>query len=352
MKKNKKLLLVLVVVAAAVFVIAQVKRPKGNLSAKPLANFTIEDTAAVDRIFIIDGDQVSVTLERDPNSRYWDLNKKYKARKDAVDLLLRTFKRIKVKSPVPATARENVIRLLAGAGKKVEIYQGGNTPVKTYIVGNATQDHTGTYMLLETAEDGRSSDPFIVHMEGFTGFLSTRFFTDENEWRYTGVFDYPKLDVQRVEMVNHQVPFNSFSIDYKGGNDLKLKDFRGEEVAVFDTLKLKDYLLLYKKAHVETYQSHLSDAQEDSLKQLPPAYTLRVTDNAGEAKELQLYLKKPVIDAHDEFGNIEPWDLARMYFVYQGQVGLVQLFVFDPMIKVRLSDFAPSLVQASRAVRP
>ena len=349
MKKNRKLLLVLIVVAAAVFIIFNAKKPKGNIASKPLANFTIDDTAAVDRIFIIDADQVSVTLERDPNSRYWDLNKKFKARHDAVELLLRTFKRIKVKSPVPASARENVIRLLAGAGKKVEIYQGGNTPVKTYIVGNATQDHTGTYMLLETAEDGRSSDPFIVHMEGFTGFLSTRFFTDENEWRYTGVFDYPTLDVKRIEMVNHHLPFHSFSIDYNGGNDLKLNDFRGESIAAFDTLRLKDYLLLYKKAHVETYQSHMSPAQEDSLKQSPPAYTLRVIDNAGEAKELQLYFKKPVLEAYDEQGNIEPWDLARMYFVYQGEVGLAQLFVFDPLIKVRLSDFDPSQGQALRA---
>jgi len=349
MKKNRKLLLVLIVVAAAVFMIFNAKKPKGNIAAKPLANFTIDDTASIDRIFIIDADQVSVTLERDPNSRYWDLNQKYKARKDAVDLLLRTFKRIKVKSPVPATARENVIRLLAGAGKKVEIYQGGNTPVKTYIVGNATQDHTGTYMLLETAEEGRSSEPFIVHMEGFTGFLSTRFFTDENEWRYTGVFDYPTLDVKRIEMVNHHLPFHSFSIDYNGGNDLKLNDFRGESIAAFDTLRLKDYLLLYKKAHVETYQSHMAPAQEDSLKQSPPAYTLRVIDNAGEAKELQLYFKKPVLEAYDEQGNIEPWDLARMYFVYQGEVGLAQLFVFDPLIKVRLSDFDPSQGQALRA---
>jgi hypothetical protein len=349
MKKNRKLLLVLIVVGAAVFMIFTAKQPKGNIASKPLANFTIDDTAAVDRIFIIDADQVSITLERDPNSRYWDLNSKYKARRDAVELLLRTFKRIKVKSPVPESGRENVIRLLAGAGKKVEIYQGGTTPAKTYIVGNATQDHTGTYMLLETAEDGRSSEPFIVHMEGFTGFLSTRFFTDENEWRYTGVFDYPALEVQRVEMVNHQLPFHSFSIDYKGGNDLKLNDYRGESIAVFDTLRLKDYLLLYKKAHVETYKSHLSPEQEDSLKQSPPAYTLSVIDNAGATKELQLYLKKPVLVAHDAQGNVEPWDLARMYFVFNGEVGLVQLFVFDPLVKVRLSDFAPSKVQASRA---
>ena len=62
--------------------------------------------------------------------------------------------------------------------------------MKTWYVGTATPSHTGTYMVLETPE-GRGAKPYVVHMEGFTGYLSTRFFTSERDWRYTGMFITP-----------------------------------------------------------------------------------------------------------------------------------------------------------------
>ncbi len=340
MKKNKSLMLLFVVVVAAVAALTYFKRPKGSIAARPLANFAIEDTASIDKIFIIDTDQRSVLLERTSDSRYWDLNDSLKARKDAVELILKTFKRIKVKAPVPEAARENVIRLLAAGGKKVEIYQGGSKPSKTYIVGNATQDHTGTYMLLETPDGGRSTEPFIVHMEGFTGFLSTRFFTDQNEWRYTGIFDYPGLKIKRIEAIHHFRPFDSFSINYKGGNDIELFDYRGEKANGFDTLGVKEYLLLYKKAHIETWQSHLMPLQEDSLKKSQPGFTFRVHENDGDLKELSLFYKKPVSEIYDEFDNLEQWDLARMYSLANGEVGLAQMFVFAPFVKTTYRDLA------------
>lgn len=349
MKRNRTLLALLVVVGLVVLALNYFQKPKGNMAARPMANFAIDDTAAVDRIFIVDTDERSVLLERDPQSKYWTLNDTLKARYDAVELILKTIKRIKVKAPVPAAARDNVIRLLAAGGKKVEIYQGGDQPAKTLIVGNATQDHTGTYMLLETPDKGRSSEPFIVHMEGFTGFLSSRFFTDIGEWRYTGVFDYPTLNFDRVEAVHHMMPFNSFSVNYSGGNAIELEDYRGQRIEDFDTLAVKDFLLLFKKAHVETFQSHLTASQEDSLKATSPAYSFRVHEKNGAVNEFQLFNKKKVIDIPDENNNIEPWDLARMYFVYRGEVGLAQLYVFDPMVKTRFGDLTkPSPRSASR----
>lgn len=332
MNQKRTTLLLLTAIAVVALALVLFNRAEGDLSNKPLANFAIEDTAAIDRIFIVDTDRNAILLRRDPNSRYWDLNDSLKARWDAVELILKTIKRIKVKSPVPMEARENVIRLLAGAGKKVEIYQGGDKPVKTYIVGNATQDHTGTYMLLETAEEGRSSEPFIVHMEGFTGFLSTRFFTDVNEWRYTGVFDYPKLEFNRVEAIHHTNPQHSFAVSYNGGNELALFDGNGVPAPEFDTLAVKDFLLLFKKAHIETYKSYLTPQQEDSLGRTVPQFTFRVKGNDGDVRELMLYRKPKVIDSYDEQGNIVPWDQARMYSQCFGEIGLAQLFVFGPMV--------------------
>lgn len=335
MNKNLRLLLILVLLTIAAGILWFMNGGKGRISSNPLTDFMIEDTAAVDKIFIADTDGRTITLERDPDSRYWDLNDDFKARKDAVDLLLKTFKRIRVKSPIPDEAKANVIRLLASSGKKVEIYQGGPTPVKTYIVGNATQDHTGTYMLLETEGDGRSTEPFITHMEGFTGFLSTRFFTDLEEWKYTGVFDYPDFDISEISVSHHEAPEKSFTIKYAGGNDIELySNLLKKKVEVFDTLRVKDYMLLYKKVHCETHMSHLTPAQEDSLLNTSPAYSLSVLNNSGERKKIDLYYKKPVKDIYDEAGNLQPYDMARMFGVIEGDdVVLIQLFVFDALLK-------------------
>ncbi len=343
MKKNLSLFFVLILLTAVVAVVWYLNGGNETVATGPMADFAVEDTASVDKIFIVDASQRSVTLERDPNSRYWNLNDKYKARKDAVDLLLKTFKRIKVKSPVPKEAEENVIKLLAAVGKKVEIYQGGDKPAKTYIVGTATQDHTGTYMLLERPGEGRSDRPFITHMEGFTGFLSTRFFTDVEEWRYTGVFDYPDLEIEEVSIRHHEEPENSFTIKWYGGNDIELhSNLLKQNITTFDTLKVKDYLLLYKKVHIETYQSHLTTEQEDSLLNTTPAYTLSVLEKTGERKKIDLYHKAPVKDILNEKGEVEKWDKSRMYGVMNGDdVVLIQLFVFEHLLR-GLRDFAPS----------
>ncbi|WP_306643889.1 hypothetical protein [Sanyastnella coralliicola] len=345
MRKNLRLLLILVALTLGAGVMWYMNDGQSSMSKNALTDFAIADTSQVDKIFIADVHERTITLERDADSRYWDLNGKYKARKDAVDLLLKTFTRIGVKSTVPEAARDNVIRLLSSGGKKVEIYENGQLS-KTYIVGNATQDHTGTYMLLETPEDGRSSEPFITHMEGFTGFLSTRFFTDENDWRYTGVFDYPELDISEVTVQHHESPELSFTIKYNGGNDLKLhSELLQRDVPLFDTLAVKNYLLLYKKVHVETYMSHLTESQEDSLLNTNPAFTLSVLENSGNRKKIDIYYKQPIAgtaQVPDANGNLPKWDESRMYGVVKGsEVTLIQTFVFNALLRP-IGAFAPS----------
>ncbi|MDG1158435.1 MAG: hypothetical protein P8N19_03015 [Flavobacteriales bacterium] len=342
MRKNLNLLFILIgltIVSGVVWYFYG--EDSSTLSKNPLANFAIEDTATVTKIFITDANGQRVLLERDENSRYWDLNGKYKARKDAVDLLLKTFKRIKVKSPVPSTAKENMLKLMQ-TGKSVEIYTGGDQPAKTYIVGTPTSDHTGTYMVLETPEEGRSSEPFITHMEGFTGFLSTRFFTDEEEWRYTGIFDYPNLeDIQKVEVIHHNEENRSFDIHFNGESDLVLHSrLLDIDIPQFDTLAVKDYFIRYKKVHLETYQSHMTPEAEDSLLNSQAAFTLRVLERSGKTKKIDVYYKPALVQqVIDDSGEIYPYDTARMYGVVNGDdVVLIQTYVFDPLL-VGLESF-------------
>jgi hypothetical protein len=334
MSKNFTLLIILIVLTVVSGVAYYMSDGNSTLSNNPLANFAIEDVESIDKLIIVDKDGKKVTLTKTADSDLWDLNGKYKARKSNIDLLLKTFQRIKVKSPVPKSMQETVIRNIAGDGKKCEIYQNG-VLLKTYYVGTPTPDHFGTYMLLETPSEGRSSEPFIMHMTGFAGFLSTRFFTDEEEWRHTGIFNYPELEFSSVEVDNYEYPNMNFRIDYGGGNDLKLiSPASDQEVPVFDTTAVKNYLLHYKKVHFETFNSFLSPAEEDSVLRTTPAYSIKVTENDGTEKQVLLYWVQNTVNSYDTDGKEYKWHPDIFYGTLDGEdLVRCQRFVFDPLLQ-------------------
>jgi len=332
MNKNLRLFYLLLFVTA---VVAGLRHYTGQNQAEIVsvdaAAFSVADTASIDKIFIADKDGNTALLERGSN-RYWQLNGRYLARKDAVDLLLKTFLRARVKSPVPHAERDNVNRLLAGRAKKVEIYQGGANPVKTWYIGTATQNHTGTYMVLGDENGIIADEPFIVHMEGFTGFLSTRFFTDEREWRYTGIFDFPRNELAKAQIEIHGDGSRSYLMEVDDTARLSVTGatFRTRQ----DTIFWQDRFNLFRKVHLETFNNHLSEAAQDSLVlRAEPAFTLSAW-GVGDSipTQVELFWKEPVTDTYDEFGNLNEWDGARMYARFNGEVVLVQRFVFDPII--------------------
>lgn len=334
MKRNYTLLLVLFLLTVAAGVVYYLNDGKSTLSSNPLANFAYEDVSQIDKLVIIDSDGGKAVLEKADDSDLWDLNGKYKARKSAVDLLLKTFKRIKVKSPVQKSMQETVLRNIAGDGKKCEIYENGKLS-KIYYIGTPTPDHFGTYMLLETPEEGRSSEPFVMHMTGFAGFLSSRFFTNEEEWRYTGIFRYPELDFAAVEVNHFENPGMSFRITYGGGNDLKLFSVASDmEIPKFDTLAVKDYLLLYKQVHFESFRSFLTEFGEDSVLKSKPAFSVKVTDRDSSEKEVTLYWVENTIGAFDLENNLMKWHPDYFYGTLDGKdLVRCQRFVFDPLLQ-------------------
>jgi hypothetical protein len=339
MKKNVILLVTMLVLAALAWFVYKKNSPS-TLTNQPLAEFAIEDTASVTKIFITNGKGNSVLVERVPGQTLWKLNNHLLARRDAVNLLLDTFKRIKVRGSLSEKASENMLRVLASSGKKVEIYQGGDKPSKIYYVGTSTPDHMGTIMLLEIPGVGRSEIPYITHMEGFTGFLTPRFFTDENEWRYTGYYEFPQLELSKIQLIDNYNPNSSFAIEYKGGNDIRLwggyqpaLETYNTSIAVFDTLAVKDYMLAFKKVHFDSYNTLLKPEAMDSIDKVLPAFTIKVTDNKSKTKSLNIYLKRAAKAHYDEAGNIIPWDMEYLWAKTESdEYALAQRFVFNPIL--------------------
>ncbi|NDH89676.1 MAG: hypothetical protein EBZ22_02115 [Flavobacteriia bacterium] len=184
MKKLKTtyVLIALAVIAILGLILREVASQ--NSFDKELYNFAVSDTAAVTKLVIWDKSPDTVTLER--KGQQWLVNGAYIARPDAIEVLLETLYRIRLRNFPQAAAQETILSAMATYGKRVEVYQGSEL-VKAFTVGTETPDMLGTYML----RDGYET-PVATYMPGFNGYLSSRFFLREDLWRTREIWPSPE----------------------------------------------------------------------------------------------------------------------------------------------------------------
>ena len=94
MHSNLRILYILIFITAVTGGVWLYTQPAGQLTSIEGTDFAVDDTSTIDKIFIADMDGVEVTLSRPERGRLWDLNGKYKAREDAVKLLLKETMKI------------------------------------------------------------------------------------------------------------------------------------------------------------------------------------------------------------------------------------------------------------------
>lgn len=293
MKKYSTVLLLLavVVLGAVAFWVMKTDSSKGG--GKAFSDFEIENTDEITKFVITEstGNVAELSKEGD----IWRLNNEFQARPENVDLLLRTFKHIAVQSAVPSELKKTVVANMAARNKKVEIFVNGKLS-KTYFVGSPTKDHYGTYMLLE--KNGRkSSEPYVMHIPGFNGFLESRFFTNVNDWKYSGVFVYDPLDIAKIEVDFPGKPSDSYVVNQLA-KIVSLTDPEGNPIQGVNKSLVENYILNYEKIYFNRI-AEFEPAQVDSIGNQQPVYTLAVTDVNNSTKTVDFYLKlseNPSID--------------------------------------------------------
>ncbi len=337
MKKNLILLLVLLLLSGlAYYLVTQDK--KSTLATNPMSNFAIEDTSAVTKIFIVDKITGTALLTKDESTGHWMINETYRAKDHAVNLLLKAFNDITVRGTVPKNMKKTVISNAAGTGKKIEIYTDDpDVPEKIWISAGNTSDHHGDYFILEIPGEGISPDPFIVDMPLFGGFLTARFFTIEKDWRFSGVFNYTDLDFKEITVEQTANPKKSFTIEWDGDKVTNIANpITGEKVINMDTLITQDYLIRYKKIHLETFETHLEQHQIDSVLARTPDWKISVTEPDGNVNSIDLFHLPGNGRYHDFDGNELPYNLDLMY----GTLGDGELFrcQYEPVFMKLMVD--------------
>ncbi len=332
MKKNRIAIILVIVLASASFWFV-INRKSGTI--KPtLRDFAVADTASITKIFLADKNGNTITLERQPGTQ-WIVNGKYTVRPDAIQMLLTTIKKIDVKEPVGKNAQDNVIKRLAAKAVKCEIYQ-NNELTKAYYVGTETPDQTGTYMILIDPETMKpSAKAFITYIPGFEGYLTTRYFTEENGWRDRTVFHYIPTEIKSVKLEAPANPEQNYELTVSGENNYKVKRLTDNKpLDDLDTLALKQYLSYFQQLNFEGFEAEITQQQIDSVLKTKPLNILTVTNNKGQSNKVTFYTRNNLKKVLDEDGNPLPFDPVRLDALLNNGKDFVMLqyFVFGKVL--------------------
>jgi hypothetical protein len=330
MKNNIKTIIIFTLIAVLSYASYQmVTGKKASMSNEALSDFAIEDTASVNQIILSDTEGRTLKFVKNNNS--WTYEDGSCIQQHLITSMLEAFKHLSVKSPVPVSALDNVNKMLTSHHKKVEIFQNGEW-IKTWYIGNSTKDHDGTYMLLKDAEKGKSPEPFIMHLPNVYGVVDARFSTDSLSYLCTQIFAYNPKDIKSVEVEIPQSPELSFKI--VNNNDVFSLFNNNQQVSNFDTVKVRQYLVGYKKIHFNAFNRTLSDKEVDSLKQSIPKTIITVTDKNGKINAIKTYLKGTDATQYDLEGNILVYDRDYLWvFTNEGILTKGQYYVFDKLLR-------------------
>tara|TARA_B100001093_G_scaffold519418_1_gene608371 strand:+ start:3089 stop:4108 length:1020 start_codon:yes stop_codon:yes gene_type:complete len=323
--KNKNILYIVVILFLGTCIYLLSKQDK-SISRTDRRDFSIADTSEVIKVTLSSKAPEIAVLNRQ-NENSWTVNGKYKARKSGVFYLLQTLQRMEIAHPVPLSMRDNVIGNLAVKGIKVEV-ELKNGKNKTFYVGGENKELTATFMMLKDA-----LEPYAVHIPGFKGYLSGRFFTQEYLWRDKTVINYDNRNISSIQMQYYNVnqkKDESFRIT-KTNMSYQLSDFETKEMIQHNPKALETYIASFRKLYAESFVT--GTLNTDSLIKTQPLFELTVTTIDNQSTAIKVFNKKAEKTIYVD-GDITMQDPERMFaFVNNEDWMVIQTNTFKKVIK-------------------
>ena len=340
MKKNIVYLVILACLAFAAIYLFKFKGDRSSISAQ-LKDFAIADTAQISRIVLTDKQGRILNLTRHKTG--WFANDSIPARKDIIQVILETLKRVEVKSPVNKPMRENVMKQLSTGAIKVQVYENESIS-KCFFVGGPTMDGTGTFMILEDADE-----PLITHIPGFDGYLTVRFNTNPEIWRDREIFRYYPSTIDVIEVKYPTSPAESFVLKVANKDYVSIANGLGETVkSNVNADFLRSYLEAYMDIQYENLIKLAPSTRDSVLVPQNLLATICVIDKEGMKKEVQLFKRYWNGRAFVNKGTDVEFDEDRVFVVINHKViANGQYRTFNKLI-VRYQDFTSKASTASK----
>lgn len=322
MNKNLVLLLLLLILGGAGYYLTQKNKGKTGSSVAWDMDFTIPDTAAINKIFIADRKGNQITLER--GKEHWMVNQKYMARPTAVNLLLDGFTKQRVRYIPTESSKPDMIATLGSQGIKVEVYQGDAKPAKVFYVGGVTPDELGTHMIMEGSEQ-----PYVVHIPSFVGQIRTRYLVSLDDWKDRYLF---REDPKQIQSISLEYPLQkkeSFILE-KTGASFQVKPFYAtQQVSAAPQRKgiAEAYAIQYEGLGAEAFEN--LNTQRDSVTSLIPFVILTLTKTDGSQKQVKFWSTE--VEKNRDTGA--PFVFRYYADCSWGDFMLVQHTVFGPIFR-------------------
>jgi hypothetical protein len=325
-KTNNIIYLILIVLFGGLAYI--LNNQKVSISRSDRRDFSIEDSSKVVQITLSSKVPETAILRR-INESYWTINEEYKAGNSLVQNLLKTLQRMEIAHPVPLTMRENILGNLAIYGIRVQV-ELKNGDEKIFYVGGENREQSATFMMLQNA-----SEPYAVHIPGFQGYLSSRFFTEEYIWRDKMIMNYDNKNIESI-MINYMDSNTAESFFLQQNNEgIKVYEKNSGKIAATKEKKVKRFLASFRKLPAESFVS--GNLNTDSLLKTNPLLEIEVTPLEGEKTSMRIYPKRNLNTVNIEDNLIMP-DPERLYaYVNEEDWMVIQLNSFNK-IMVKLSD--------------
>ncbi len=342
MRKTLIYLSVLLVLAALVVFINQNK--KQNAEVPPDHDFAVEDVSIIGRIRLTDRKGVTADLRREAD--HWKINGKYRVMPAKMNVLLETMEKVTISKYVSKARMEGVIKELASKSTKVEIFKKDeNKPFKVYYVGGNTEDSEGTYMIMEL-KGKPANRPYIMYIPGMRGILDVRYFTDEEEWRDTKIFDHSPDEIAQVSLHYPENPEQSFHIKVLSEDSIIVSPRSEPPFPAGNLYKegVKRYLSSFSFINAEAFDNE--NPVRDSVTASTPFVNLMLTDINGNSHQVVIYhmpLNRRSKLQYDQYGKKLPYDLDRYYAVINNgkDFVIIQDFVFGKLLKKYTDFFTP-----------
>jgi len=331
MKKSTIVILTFLVALTGFSIYVYKNKSKTTTIDKEASDFKYKDTAAVDKIFLADKEGKQLLVERTANG--WMLDCKFHVRPDVIELLLYTISSVEVKSPVSKLGKTSAIKIMSAKSTKIEIYSKGKK-VKQYFVGHPTQDHTGTFMLLTNLEtDENYEEPFITHIPGFEGFLSTRYNTNEIDWRDRLLINLRPPQIKQIKMELHEMPDSSFVIDLFSMQRFGLKTKKGN--LQFEEDRMKQYIAYFQNVNCEIVLDKKDHVVDSLSKSALPFATLTLIDRNNNSTVCEFFHKQPSASKNAEYAVEYKYDPDNLFVKYNNgkDYGMAQFYVFGKILQ-------------------
>mgnify|MGYP001319369224 CR=1 FL=1 len=268
-------------------------------------NFAIEDTVSINQIILQNRNLEKITLTRETDQNQWVLNDSIPANQYLINLLLKTMKEMRVKQPIARAALTNIIKRMAIQHTKVEIFQ-NDKKMKTIYVGGETQDQLGTFMMIEGAVE-----PYIMHIPGFNGYLSSRFSCKKELWRSKKVFAH-----------------NIKTAKYRFENELNIINVSNNNIQNLTQI------------YCESYLANNDNFSINDIKKRQPFVTITTITEDNKIEEFYCIRKKPV--NKNKYAE-HKYDRERFYGVINNTLMLIQYKQLNEFIESEaiVDNFTP-----------